>query len=152
MTDNQKKAEQYLNQIKTKAEKIFSLKLEIEALEYAASGATGIRYDKDQVQTSPRGDRLEIFVTDAVERQAEADEVAAELDELKVNAYHIIRQLDNIDERNILEWVYLQATPMQSVVQKMNWSERKVYYLRDDALEHFGEKFADDAVECKSHI
>lgn len=141
MTDNQKKAERYLNQIKSKAEKLFSLKLEVEALEYAASGATGIRYDKDQVQTSAKGDRLEIFVTDALERQAEADELAAELDELKVNAYHIIRQMDNVDERNILEWVYLQATQMQKVIQRMNWSERKVYYIRDDALEHFGEKF-----------
>lgn len=149
MTENQKRAEFYLNQIKTKAEKLFSLRLEIEALEYAASGATGIRYDKDKIQTSSNGDRLAIFVADALERQAEADEVAAELDELKVNAYHIIRQMDNIDERNILEWVYLQATQMQKVIQRMNWSERKVYYIRDDALEHFGEKFADDAVECR---
>lgn len=139
MTENQVKADAYLNQIKIKAEKLFSLKLEIEALEYAASGATGIRYDKEQVQTSPRGDRLEIFVSDAIERQAEADEIAAELDELKVNAYHIIRQIESIDERNILEWVYLQNTPMQTIVKKMNWSERKVYYLRDDAVEHFGE-------------
>lgn len=142
MTENQKNADHYLSKIKSKAEHLYSLKLEIEALEYAASGATGIRYDKDRVQTSPSSDRLIIFAADAVERQAEADEIAAELDELKVNAYHIIRQMDNIDERNMLEWVYLQATPMQTVIKRINWSERKVYYIRDDALEHFGEKFS----------
>lgn len=141
MTNNQHKAEKYLSQIREKAEKLYSLKLEIEALEYAASGATGIRYDKDRVQSSTSGDRLVIFAMDAVERQAEADELSAELDELKVNAYHSIRRIDDIDERSILEWFYLQATPMQTIIKRMNWSERKVYYLRDDALEHFGEIF-----------
>lgn len=141
MTENQREADKYLTQIKNKAEKLYSLKLEVEALEYAASGATGIRYDKDRVQTSPSSDRLAIFAADAIERQAEVDEVSAELDELKVNAYHIIRKMDNIDERNVLEWFYLQAAQMQAIIKKMNWSERKVYYIRDDALEHFGEIF-----------
>lgn len=141
MTENQKKADIFLSQIKEKAEKLFSLRLEVEALEYAASGATGIRYDKDRVQTSPSNDRLAIFVADAIERQAEADEVAAELDELKATAYHTIRKLDNVDERNILEWFYLQASQMQNIIKQMHWSERKVYYIRDDALEHFGELF-----------
>lgn len=139
MTNNQKDAETYLNQIKNKAEKLYSIKLEVEALEYAASGSTGIRYDKERVQTSPSGDKLAIFASDAIERQAEADELGAEIDELKVNAYHIIRRIDNVDERTILEMFYLQAMQMQTIIEKMNWSERKIYYLRDDALEHFGE-------------
>lgn len=141
MTDNQIIAEKYLSQIKSKAEELHSLKLEVEALEYAASGVTGIRYDKDRVQTSSSGDRLLIFATDAIEKQAEADELSAELDELKVNAYQVIRKLSNTDERNILEWYYLQGSRIQTIIEKMNWSERKVYYIRDDALEHFGELF-----------
>lgn len=138
MTDNQRTGENYLLKIREKANQYRKLLMEIEPLKCAARGQGAIRYDKDKVQTSA-SNRMEEFITDALLKSAEAEEISAELDELKVNSYRIIRKMSNADERIFLEWYYINDLPMEETIKRIHVSERKAYYIRDDALEHFGE-------------
>lgn len=152
MTDNQMRAERYLRSIKDAERNIDIRKSEIEFLRYKASGSAAITYDKDHVQTSPQ-DFMSLTIADVVDREKELEEGLARHEETKANAYRIIRQMEDVSHRTVLEWFYLENTSMLAIASKLNMSERATYYLRDDALEVFGscmnKKFADVAVDCR---
>ena len=137
MTANQIKADNYLRKIQA-VEKILKNKRdELEALRYKASGAGAIRYDKDRVQTSPQ-DYLAMAMVDIVEIEKQIEEDEASIEDMKGQAYSIVRRMEQADHRALIEWFYLNGLPMQVVSLKMNMSERNAYYLRDDALEEYG--------------
>lgn len=139
MTEEQRKASNYLLGIRDKVRVIQSTAQEIEALEYAASGTGAIRYDKEHVDGGSGEDRLVIFVSDALEKRADLERLLTEIEELKVKCYQQIKLIPSTDERVFLEWYYINAVPMLDVINKLCVSERKAYYVRDDALQHFGE-------------
>lgn len=139
MTEVQQAAENYLSSIKDKVKAFQSILLEIEALEYAASGMGAIRYDKEHVDGSSGEDRLIIFIDDALTKRAEAEAMSITVDELKTKCYQLIKRLPDADERIVLEWLYINARPMQEVMRKISVSERKAYYIKEEALAHFGE-------------
>ena len=137
MTENQTRADNYLRKIQA-VEKILKNKRdELEALRYKASGAGAIRYDKDRVQTSPQ-DYLAMAMVDIVEIEKQIEEDEASIEDMKGQAYSIVRRMEQADHRALIEWFYLNGLPMQVVSLKMNMSERNAYYLRDDALEEYG--------------
>lgn len=137
MTANQTRADNYLRKIQA-VEKILKNKRdELEALRYKASGAGAIRYDKDRVQTSPQ-DYLAMAMVDIVEIEKQIEEDEASIEDMKGQAYSIVRRMEQADHRAVIEWFYLNGLPMQIVSLKMNMSERNAYYLRDDALEEYG--------------
>ena len=137
MTDNQSKATGYLMVIRNKEKELHDMRLELEALQYRASGAGAIRYDKDHVQTSP-DDYLAMAMADiiALEKKIAAGE--SRVEKKKGKAYAIVRQMEQPDHRTIIEWYYLNGLSMLETATKMNIAERTSYYLRDDALESFG--------------
>lgn len=139
MTENQLQAEKKLIVIKNKMGDFRNISLEIEALEYAASGMGAIRYDKEHVDGGSVEDKKIVFISDALNKRAELEELEAELDELKANCYNLIKQIQDPSERIVLEWYYINDRPMRETMKKIHVSERKAYYIRNDALEHFGE-------------
>lgn len=137
MTDKGKEAESYLMKIRDKEKEIRGKKLEIEALQWKASGVTAIRYDKDKVQTSPKN-YMEMAIADIEELELELEEDKASIEEVKGTAYSIVRRMSDPEQRALIEWYYLNGLSMPDVIDKMYRSERATYYLRDDALESFG--------------
>lgn len=138
MTDNQRKAHQYLSHIRNTELDIKNKELELEALRWKASGVGAIRYDKDRVQTNPQN-YMEMAVADCIEIEAEIEEDRAGIEETKGIAYAIVRKMKKPEQRALIEWFYLNCLSMADAAQKMFMSERNAYYLRDDALETFGE-------------
>ena len=138
MTDNQTKALTHLNSIRKQTESIRAKELEIEALRYKASGAGAIRYDKDRVQTSPQN-YMEMAIADVIELSAELEEDKAGVEELLGNTYRIVRKMPEPEHRVLIEWYYLNGLKVDDVCNRMSRSERSFYYLRDDALESFGQ-------------
>lgn len=134
---NQKAADEYLSKIKDVEEMIRKKEQELEALRYKASGAGAIRYDKDRVQTSPQN-YMEMAMMDIVELNKEIEEDKASIENIKGDAYAIVRMIQKADQRAIIEWFYLNGLSMEAVADKMSMSTRNAYYLRDDALESFG--------------
>lgn len=136
MTDSQRKADDYLNRIRKIETSIKEKNLELEALRYKASGAGAIDYSKDRVQTSPKN-YMEMAMCDIVEILARIEEDKASIEEIKANAYSIIRRIDDISQRTILEWFYINGVDMGEISLKMFLSERATYYLKEDALSSF---------------
>jgi DNA-directed RNA polymerase specialized sigma subunit len=116
--------------------KINLLKLELEALRYKASGAGGIRYDKDRVQTS-QSDYMTMAIADAIELDKHIKDMETEIEEKKGEAYAIVRKMNNPDQRAVIEWYYLNGLSMIDTANKLNISERSAYYLKEDALTEF---------------
>ena len=137
MTKEQAKATNYLMSIRSVEKKIYSKRLELEALQYKASGAGAIRYDKDRVQTSP-DDYLAKAMVDIIEIEKQIEKEESEIEKKKGRAYSIVRQIEHPDQRIIIEWYYLNGLSMTETATKMNIAERTAYYLRDDALDSFG--------------
>lgn len=138
MSKNQTNAIEYLNKIRAVEKDILAKKLEIEALEYKASGAGAIRYDKDRVQTSPQN-YMEMACIDVVELKEEVEEDEIGIEDMKGRAYTIVRKMVEPDQRAIIEWYYLNGIDMVATANNLHMSERNAYSLRDLALESFGE-------------
>ena len=137
MTDNQRNASDVLMIIRNIEKKLHNMRLELEALQYRASGAGAIRYDKDHVQTSPN-DYLAMAMGDIIELEKKIQKGESDIEKRKGKAYAIVRQMNNADHRTFIEWYYLNGLTMGETAIKMHKAERTVYYLRDDALEVFG--------------
>lgn len=135
--ENRNKAEAYLRKIRDNDRTLKSKRDELDALRYKASGAGAIRYDKDHVQTSPQ-DYLTMAMDDIIKIEKQIEEKEAVLEELKGEAYSIVRRIPQTDHRVIIEWYYLNGLSMIATADKMSIAERTAYYLRDDALETFG--------------
>ena len=131
------KAVEFLGVIRNRERDLHNMRLELEALEYKASGAGAIRYDKDHVQTSP-SDYLAMAMDDIVKLQKKIDDGEAKIEERKGQAYALVRQMNQADHRTFIEWYYLNGLSMIETATRMNIAERTSYYLRDDALESFG--------------
>ena len=71
-----------------------------------------------------------------IDKQIKEDELSIE--DMKGQAYSIVRRMTKTDCRTLIEWFYLNGVSMIDVAEKMHLSERSAYYLKDDALEEFG--------------
>ena len=119
------------------AEKIINAKkLELDALRYKASGAGAIRYDKDRVQTSPQ-DYLAMAMDDIIKIEGQIEAEQKEVEQMRADAYRIVRRMENVDHRTVLEWFYLNGLSMANTALQMNMSERSAYYLKEDAIAAF---------------
>lgn len=137
MTNNQQKATSYLMSIRDIEKKLHNKRLELEALRYKASGAGAIRYDKDRVMTSP-DDYLAKAMVDIIEIEKQIEKEESSIEKKKGKAYGVVRQIEQDEQRIIIEWYYLNGLSMAETAMKMNIAERTSYYIRDDALESFG--------------
>ena len=138
MTDNQNKAENYLKKIRDVEKVLKNKRDELEALRYKASGAGAIRYDKDRVQSSPK-DYMTMAIADILEIEKQIQEDEASIEDIKGQAYAVVRQMKQPEHRVLIEWFYLNGISMNETAIRMNMSERSAYYLREDALEVYGE-------------
>ena len=138
MTDNQNKAENYLKKIRDVEKVLKNKRDELEALRYKASGAGAIRYDKDRVQSSPK-DYMTMAIADILEIEKQIQEDEASIEDIKGQAYAVVRQMKQPEHRVLIEWFYLNGISMNETAIRMNMSERSAYYLREAALEVYGE-------------
>lgn len=137
MTKNQEEAQQYLSRIRRIEQELHGKRLEIEALRYKASGMGAIRYDKERVQTTPQ-DYMTLAINDAIELEHQIEEDEASIEDIKGQAYSIVRQMDTAEHRAFIEWYYLNGLSMSDTAYNMSMSERNVYYVQERALEEFG--------------
>lgn len=125
-----------LEVIRDNERSINAMRLELEALRYKASGVGAIRYDKDRVQVSPQ-DYMTMALADVLELEKRISEQIDNIEEMKGQAYIIIRKIEAPEQRAIIEWYYLNGLSMIDTAERLNMSERSAYYLREDALKSF---------------
>jgi DNA-directed RNA polymerase specialized sigma24 family protein len=120
--------------------KIGRINAKIESLRYSLS-VSGIRYDKDNVQSSPSDRMSEVF--------AEIDELERDRDALIHNRMeyissieHNVDTLDDDEERTILYMQYIGNDNAQKIADTIPCSLRTYYRTRKKALDHLNEKMA----------
>lgn len=132
-------AEEYLMNLRTIGKRIRAVDEEIRQLRLASTNIGAINYDKEHVDGGPREEKLVLFISDIMEFQVKREELYAQSDLLKAESYKIIRSLQDASERIFLESYYINALSMENTINKMYVSRRKVYYIKNNALQHFGE-------------
>lgn len=135
MTDNQKKADRYLLQIRNAGKEIRELLDNIDFLRYKASGAGAIRYDKDHVQTSPE-DMVCEAIAEAIDLEQKLSRRIKRLQDMREHAEQVIEFWNNNNAR-FIEIYYLNHGSMSDVSSRIGCSSRHAYRIRDNALEEF---------------
>lgn len=130
-------AERYFQKLKELEEETKEQRLELEALRYRASGAGAIRYDKEKVMTSAEN-HMEDAVADIIRVEKMHEATIKTYEDKKAEAYNIIKQIPNINQRTVLIWIYIQNETIRSTAKKMFKAERSIYTLRKEAFNSFG--------------
>ena len=132
------------NELKEWFKQVRREQYEIEHLKELISTAkagllpSGIRYDRDKIQTSP-DDTMSKVMAKAVDMQRELENSIAELQERHIRTEQLITRLDNSDEREVLRYYYLDSNngvPLtwEQVAIRMNFAVRHVHRIHDRAL------------------
>lgn len=134
---NERELRAWFKQVRKERYEIEHLK---ELINTAKTGLlpSGIRYDRDKIQTSP-DDTMSKVMSKAVDMQRELENSIAELQERHIRTEQLITRLDNSDEREVLRYYYLDSNngvPLtwEQVAIRMNFAVRHVHRIHDKAL------------------
>lgn len=144
MTNNQKRADRYLLQIRNADRELNDILLKIDYLRYKASGAGAIRYDKDRVQTSPSD-----MVCEAISEACDlADKLSRRHEVLLDMRQHTEQVISSWGDNNAkcIDTYYLNRGSMSDVARICQCSSRHAYRIKSDALAEFS-KYIQDVVE-----
>lgn len=133
--------QEYLQQIKVLDTKIQQKREQYRRLVEQASGSGGISYDKDVVQTSKTGDRLERLIIQYVDLEKVIQEEQLNFEMMK---HIIINQIQSLNEdryMNVLFKRYVEYKSYELIAIEMSYSFDYVKELHRDALNFFKEKF-----------
>lgn len=133
--------QEYLQQIKVLDTKIQQKQEQYRRLVEQASGSGGISYDKDVVQTSKTGDRLERLIIQYVDLEKVIQEEQLHFEMMK---HTIINQVQSLNEdryMNVLFKRYIEYKSYELIAVEMSYSFDYVKELHRDALNFFKEKF-----------
>ena len=135
MTDNQKRADNYLMQIRNADKEMKELFEQIQFLRYKASGMGAIRYDKDYVQTSPQ-DMVCECIAQAVQLENKLFARNRKLHDSLERTKQILG-LWNDNNARVIEIYYINHGSMGDVASQIGCSDRHAYRMKLDALENF---------------
>lgn len=124
---------EYMENIRRVRRDVRLLMEQIERDSNLAQGVTAIRYDVDRVQTSPAGDRMGDIVGRILETTNTLYDRIILLQGLEEEARAMLLKLDEEHER-VLVYRYVDEMSWTSVAEKMGYSEKHVFIIRDKAL------------------
>ena len=130
-----KKADRYLSKIRNADKELTDILNQINYLRYKASGATGIRYDKDHVQTSP-SDMVCEALAEAVDLERKLSDRYRELLQMRQQAEDITQLLSD-NERYLIRYYYLDRISMTETAGRLHMSSRNAYRVKASALIEF---------------
>lgn len=130
-----KKADRYLSKIRNADKELTDILNQINYLRYKASGATGIRYDKDHVQTSP-SDMVCETLAEAVDLERKLSDRHRKLLQMRQQAEEITQLLSD-NERYLIRYYYLDRISMTETADRLHMSSRNAYRVKASALIEF---------------
>lgn len=141
MTSNEVKA--WFTQIRKEQYEINHLKQMIKTAELGLL-PSGIRYDKDKVQTSP-DDTMSKVIAKALDMQKELELSISTLQQRQIEAEQAIQKLSDSDEREVMRYYYMDTEngkPLtwEQVAIRMNYYKRHVLRIHGKALYNLSDK------------
>lgn len=129
--------------------------IDVRDTKNASLQPSGIRYDKDKVQTSPKN-KMEEIAAEVLELDKYIEKQIHTLTARQYEALRMIDTLDDPDERQVLRRYYLELMPKkvngvmvskkatwEDVAEKTHWSRSQVFLIHDRAIlkleEHYGD-------------
>ncbi len=105
---------------------------------------SGIRYDRDRVQTSP-SDTMSTVLSKAMDMQKELETSLANLQDRHIKVEKLIQTLKNSDDREVLRYYYLdtdKGRPLtwEQVAIRVNFQVRQVLRIHERAIAALAEK------------
>lgn len=105
---------------------------------------SGIRYDRDKVQTSP-SDTMSTVLSKAMDMENELKKSLANLQERHIEVEKLIQTLKNSDEREVLRYYYLDTIngrPLtwEQVAIRVNFQVRQVHRIHERAMAALAER------------
>lgn len=141
------KPKEYLSKVMQLKRRYKNALEELEYVRSMASGVTAIRYDKDQVQTSPENDQMANYMI----RLEKAEKRALKLSEEYFDQANLIRdQINSITPGNysdILYLRYVRGMRLWEIADELNYSHEWVRILHGRALNEFGKRFPESLKE-----
>ena len=114
---------------------------ELEYIRSMATGLTAIRYDKDQVQTSPENDQLANYMI----RLEKAEKKALKASEDYFTAHEVIRmQIEIISPQlyaDVLRLRYIKGRKLYEIADELSYSYEWLRIIHGRALREFGACF-----------
>ena len=138
----------YMETIRRVKREIRLLMEQIERDSTLAQGVTAIRYDIDRVQTSPVSDRMGDIVARITETTTLLYDRIALLQGLEEDSRRLLVNLTTEHER-VLVYRYIDELSWISVAERMGYSEKHVFAVRDKALEELDE-LINNTISCTS--
>lgn len=134
-------ARQYLEQLEALDSKIqIDLQL-LQEKKIKATGGGAIRYDKDKVQSSIVGSKMESDVCNYVEFEKAIELRIKRYEEAKEKIIDQIKELNVSAYIDILFKVYMQYKPLKQVAYEMGRSYKYVRTKHIEALQEFENKY-----------
>lgn len=134
-------AEQYLGQLRVIEIQIEQDIRRLDEMRHAASGMTAIRYDKDNVQTSPEGDRLCLDVARYVELEKKLDAEIDRFYDIKNQLIGEIRALHTPKSVDVLYRKYVEFKTLAEIAEAIGLSYVQIKRAHNNALREFEERW-----------
>ncbi len=141
-------AKEYLRNIRNEQRELQRLDKKQKNLNIYSALPSGIRYDKDRVQTSPK-DPMDSILEDLSRIQDEISRHARKLNKNKQRAMRLIRKLDKSTYRQVLTLYYLtlkddkKLMSWLDVAEEMGYSEDWIKHQHGYALKEFSRFYVD---------
>lgn len=141
------KPKEYLSKVMQLKRRYQNALEELEYIRSMASGVTAIRYDKDQIQSSPNNDQMANYMI----RLEKAEARALKLSEEYFDQAILIRdQINSITPGNysdILYLRYVQGLRLWEIADELGYSHDRIRHMHGMALVEFGKRFLESSGE-----
>lgn len=143
MREKENELKEWFRQVRKERYEIEHLKELIKSAEMGLL-PSGIRYDRDRVQTSP-SDTMSTVLSKAMDMENELKKSLANLQERHIEVEKLIQTLKNSDEREVLRYYYLDTIngrPLtwEQVAIRVNFQVRQVHRIHERAMAALAER------------
>lgn len=135
------KAKEYLSQALRLKRRYTNAMEDLDTIRSMASGVTAIRYDKDQIQSSPRNDQMAQYMIRLEKAEARAFKAAEEY----FGRFEVIRmQIDMITPQlysDLLYLRYIKGERLFEIADELGYEYTYMRYIHGKALSEFSKIF-----------
>lgn len=136
-------AREYLWQLKNIDKRIEDKMEEAQRWRDIAENVTS-KINKDKVQTSPKPDKMADAIVNAVQYEAESEDLARRLAEFKNKVIHMIDAIDDIRYYDILKMFFVRDMKIVDIRSSLDRSDRHVRREIDKSIEFFGKIYSEE--------
>ena len=120
-------AKEFLEQVSIQDEKVKAMRIKLRML-HEALGVKGVNYESTGAASGSRKtDAMAEAIAKVVDYENALKEEEAKLTIIRFNVEKAIQQIDNKNEREVLERWYLFFQPLEKIMKEMGYGERRIY-------------------------